>query len=378
EGGALRDHPRPEPHRDRDDPRLLRPARAARALRPRARDERRPCRGGDGRGPGDRGARARARARPRRGPRGSLMIDAAARLAELRSLRTSRPAARTASAVRWVVRNGLAVWLIVAVLVVVMAVHRGGSFLSEQNVSNVLSQSVVLALVAIGQTFVVVSGGIDLSVGSLASLTTVLAAGWIAGRSGYVVPVLLLLMAIGAGVGVAHGYFVTRGRVEPFIVTLATYFILQGVGFAYTRVPVGSMPIGVSDFFYSHAGPIPWIFVIVVAVGVLLAGVLARTRFGRHVYAVGGNAAIARAVGINVTLVTSAGSGLELSAIATVVLGGASLAGGRGRLLGTAGGVALLALIQNSFTQLSISSFYQSLVLGAVIVAAVAIFVRRD
>jgi ribose transport system permease protein len=165
------------------------------------------------------------------------------------------------------------------------------------------------------------------------------------------------------------------------------------------------LPVGVSDFFYSHIGPIPWIFVIVVAIGVLLAGVLARTSFGRHVYAVGGNPAVARAMGINVTLVTtacyvisgvlaaavgfllaaraglgapSAGAGLELSAIATVVLGGASLAGGRGRLIGTAGGVALLSVIQNAFTQLSISSFYQSVVLGGVIVAAVAIFVRRD
>jgi ribose transport system permease protein len=322
-----------------------------------------------------------------------------------RGMRASGSAGRVVAAGRWIVRNGLAVWLIVAALVVVMVVRRGGAFLSEENISNVLSQSVPLALVAVGQTFVVISGGIDLSVGSLASLTTVLAAGMIDGRSAWVVPVLLLMMALGAGVGVAHGYFVTRARIEPFIVTLATYFILQGLGFAYTTIPVGSMPIGLSDFFYSHIGPFPWIFLIVVAVGVVLAGVLARTRFGRHVYAVGGNTAIARTVGISVSLVTtacyvisgvlaavvgfllaaraglgapSAGAGLELAAIATVVLGGASLAGGRGRLLGTAGGVALLALIQNAFTQLSISSFYQSLVLGAVIVAAVGIFVRRD
>jgi ribose transport system permease protein len=328
-----------------------------------------------------------------------------ARLSGPRGMRASASAGHVVAAGRWIVRNGLAVWLIVAALVVVMVLRRGGAFLSEENISNVLSQSVPLALVAVGQTFVVISGGIDLSVGSLASLTTVLAAGMIDGRSAWVVPVLLLMMALGAGVGVAHGYFVTRARIEPFIVTLATYFILQGLGFAYTTIPVGSMPIGLSDFFYSHIGPFPWIFLIVVAIGVVLAGVLARTRFGRHVYAVGGNTAIARTVGISVSLVTtacyvisgvlaavvgfllaaraglgapSAGAGLELAAIATVVLGGASLAGGRGRLLGTAGGVALLALIQNAFTQLSISGFYQSLVLGAVIVAAVGIFVRRD
>jgi len=332
-------------------------------------------------------------------------MTAATRATQLRALGASPSARRIVTATRWVVRNGLAVWLIVGALFAVLVIHRGSEFLSQQNVANVLSQSVVLALVAFGQTFVVISGGIDLSVGSLASLTAVLAAGMINGRSSYVVPVFLLMLAIGVGVGVGHGYFVIRAGIAPFIVTLATYFILQGVGFAYTTIPVGSMPIGVSDFFYSHIGPIPWIFVITVAIGVLLAGLLARTRFGRHVYAVGGNPSVARAVGINVGLVTtacyvisgvlaagagfllaaraglgapSAGSGLELSAIATVVLGGASLAGGRGRLLGTAGGVALLALIQNSFTQLSISSYYQTLVLGAVIVAAVAIFVRRD
>jgi ribose transport system permease protein len=332
-------------------------------------------------------------------------MTAATRTAQLRALGMSPSARRVVTTTRWIVRNGLAVWLIVAVLFAVLVIDRGGEFLSQQNVANVLSQSVVLALVAFGQTFVVISGGIDLSVGSLASLTTVLAAGMINGRSGYVVPVLLLMLAIGAGVGVAHGYFVVRAGIAPFIVTLATYFILQGIGFAYTTIPVGTMPVGVSDFFYSHIGPIPWIFVITVVIGVLLAGVLARMRFGRHVYAVGGNPSVARAVGINVGLVTtacyvisgvlaagagfllaaraglgapSAGAGLELSAIATVVLGGASLAGGRGRLLGTAGGIALLALIQNSFTQLSISSYYQTLVLGAVIVAAVAIFVRRD
>jgi ribose transport system permease protein len=306
---------------------------------------------------------------------------------------------------RWIVYNGLAVWLFVVALAAVIVVRHGGSFLSEQNIVNLLSQSVILGLVAFGQTFVIIGGGIDLSVGSLASLTTVLAAGMIDGRSLYVVPVLLLMLALGGGVGVAHGYFVTRAGIAPFIVTLATYFILQGLGFAYTTIPVGSMPVGVSNFFFSQIGPVPWIFVILVVIGFLLAATLARTTFGRHLYAVGGNATIARSTGINVARVTtasyvisgvlaalagfllaaraglgapSAGSGLELSAIATVVLGGASLAGGRGRLLGTAGGVALLSLIQNAFTQLSISSYYQTLVLGAVIVAAVAIFIRRD
>jgi len=312
---------------------------------------------------------------------------------------------RAAPAVaRRLARDGLAAWTVVVVLVIVLLARNGSVFLSPLNVANLLSQMVVLGLVSMGQTYVMISGGIDLSVGSLATLTTVLTAGLINGNAGLTIPVLVLAVFIGAGVGIVHGLLVTRAGLAPFIVTLASYFLLQGLAFAYTSIPVGSIPANLSDFVYSQIGPIPVIFLIVLAIAVVLGWVLARTRFGVHLYASGGDPAIARSAGIPVGRVVptcyvisgvlaalagcvlaaragvgtpSAGSGLELDAITAAVIGGTSLLGGRGKIVGTAGGVALLAVIENGFTLLSVSSFYQELILGAVIVAAVAIFTQR-
>lgn len=311
----------------------------------------------------------------------------------------------TSALVRRTAWNGVAVWSVVVVLLAVLLVRQGSIFLSPLNIAALLSQTVVLGLVSLGQTYVMISGGIDLSVGSLATLTTVLSAGLIDGHAILEVPVLILMILIGAGIGVGHGILVTKAHLAPFIVTLSTYFLLQGLAFAYTSTPVGSIPQDLSNFVYSQVGPIPVIFLILLVVTLIMAWALTRTRFGVHVYAAGGDAAIARSAGIPVSRVVtvcyiasgvlaavagyilaarasvgtpSAGSGLELDAITAAVLGGTSLLGGRGKIIGTAGGVALLALVENAFTLLSISSFYQELILGAVIVAAVAIFTMRD
>ncbi|HVA07747.1 MAG TPA: ABC transporter permease [Acidimicrobiales bacterium] len=308
----------------------------------------------------------------------------------------------------WLARRGSsggAVWIIVLAVVVVLMVGHGSAFLAPQNLAALLSASVVLGLVSIGEMIVILTAGIDLSVGSLASLTCVLAAGLIAGRSALAIPILLLILALGAAIGVFHGFLVTKLRLAPFIVTLSTYFILEGVGFGYTTVPIGSMPAWVTNFYFSQIGPVPWIFVILLAIGLGLGLVLSRSRYGRHLYAVGGDRVVARSAGINVTRVIilayvisgilaafagyllaaqagtgvpSSGSGLELSAIAAVVVGGTSLAGGRGHLIGMAGGVALLSLVQNAFQVLAISGFYQGVVRGVVILAAVAIFSQKD
>ncbi|MQA96836.1 MAG: ribose ABC transporter permease [Streptosporangiales bacterium] len=301
--------------------------------------------------------------------------------------------------------DGMAVWLVVAALAVVLAVRSPDTFLTTDNAANLLSQLVVLALVALGQTFVVLTGGIDLSVGSLATLTAVLTAGLIDGYPIRVLPVLLLVLLLGALAGAAHGTLVTRSRMVPFVVTLASFYLLQGLAFAYTTTPVGAIPNDLAAFALLNIGPFPAIFLVALAIFAGLAWVLARTTFGRHVYAVGGDADVARSAGIRTGRVTvaayvicsmlaalagfllaakatvgtpSAGAELELSAITAVVLGGTSLFGGRGRVIGTAGGVVLLALVENAFTLLHISSFYQDLVRGAVIVAAVAVFTRKD
>lgn len=301
--------------------------------------------------------------------------------------------------------NGTVVWLVCLAIVIGLAAARPAVFLTADNAANLLSQTVVLALVAVGEMFVVLTGGIDLSVGSMATLTAVLSAGMIDAYPYRVFPMLAGVVVIGALAGAAHGALVTRARLVPFVVTLASFYLLQGLAFAYSETPVGAIPNDLAVFTMYDIGPIPAIFLVVLAIAGVLTWVLARTRFGRHVYATGGSAQVARSAGINTTRVTiacymicsvmaalagfvlagkatvgtpSAGTGLELSAITAVVLGGTSLFGGRGKIVGTAGGVLLLALVENAFTLMHVSSFYQDLVRGAVIVAAVAVFSRKD
>ncbi|HEY3687002.1 MAG TPA: ABC transporter permease [Streptosporangiaceae bacterium] len=301
--------------------------------------------------------------------------------------------------------NGAVVWAVCVLLAAALAVANPAVFLGQENLANLLSQTVVLALVAVGQLFVVLTGGIDLSVGSVATLTAVLTAGLINGYPIRVLPVLIGVVVVGAVVGAFHGLLVTRAKLVPFVVTLGTFYLIQGVAYAYSSTPVGAIPNDLAAFAILNIGPIPAIFVVVLVIAAVLTWVLTRTRFGRHVYATGGDPAIARSAGIDTARITvtcyvicsvlaalagfvlaskatvgtpSAGSGLELSAITAVVLGGTSLFGGRGKLVGTAGGVLLLALVENAFTLMHVSSFYQDLVRGAVIVAAVAVFSRKD
>lgn len=213
------------------------------------------------------------------------------------------------------------------------------------------------------------------------------------------------MLAIGALVGLFHGLLMTRLGVNPFIATRGTFIVLRGVALAYSTTPVGSVPAGVTDAMYLGVGPFPLPFIAFVALSAVLVWVLARTVFGRRVYAVGGDQEIARIAGIPTQRVliavmvisgffaalagivqalrTGVGSptaadGLELSAITAVVLGGSSLFGGRGRLIGTLGGVVLLSVLDNAINVTGVSSYYQDLVRGLVLVAAVALFVRKD
>jgi ribose transport system permease protein len=216
---------------------------------------------------------------------------------------------------------------------------------------------------------------------------------------------LLLLVGIGMLVGLVNGLLITRLRVAPFIVTLGMFSLLRGLALSYTTTPAGSVPSPVVRYMYSRIGPFPTPFVIFTILAVAAGWVLRNTVFGRRVYAIGGDPEVARMAGIKgdrviiVVMVLSAtfaalagvmqtlrsgvgsptaGDGLELASITAVVLGGASLFGGRGRLIGTIGGVFLLALIDNALNLLGVPSFYKDLVRGAIIIAAVAIFIRKD
>jgi ribose transport system permease protein len=301
-------------------------------------------------------------------------------------------------------RGGLPVWLVVLALVVGLTIDNPAGFWSPANIAGILTGTVVLGLVSLGQHLVALSGGIDLSVGSMATLSCLLTALLIDAYPIRTVPVLLAMLVLGALVGVIHGMLVTRAGLAPFVVTLSTFYLLQGIAFLISTTPVGRVTTQLSSLGLTQWGPIPEAFLVLV-VAVIAVFVLVRmTVWGRHLYAAGGDPDAARSAGVPVgrTVVfayvaggilaaaagimlaaqatvgsPTAGQGLELSAITVVVVGGVSLLGGRGSLAGTLGGIALLALLESSFTLLQLPATWTDLVRGVVILAAVAIFVAR-
>lgn len=274
------------------------------------------------------------------------------------------------------------------------------NFFTLNNMLNLLRQVSVNALIAFGMTFVIITAGIDLSVGSTLALGSALTAGLMTSGMDPILAVAIGLM-IGFALGAMNGLIITKGKVAPFIATLATMTIYRGATLVYTD----GMPItGLSDSFaFEMIGKgylfgIPFPVVIMIIVFLILYFVQKKTVFGRQVYAVGGNEEAARLSGIKTDgvkiwvysitgmlavlagiIMTSrldsaqptAGTSYELDAIAAVVIGGTSLAGGRGRIVGTLIGVLIIGVISNGLNLLNVSSFYQQIVKGGIILVAV-------
>jgi len=298
--------------------------------------------------------------------------------------------------------------LALGALVLVLALL-SPSFLTPSNWLNVLRQIAVNALLAFGMTVVILGAGIDLSVGSILAFTGAVAAGLsVAGWP----PALAILVALvlGALIGLFNGVFVAYARIAPFIVTLAGLTIFRGATLVYTN----GMPItGLPDTF-NVIGNAVWLGIplpvwIMLAFLVLTHFLLRYTALGRAIYAVGGNEEAARLSGISVTRVKlfqyaysglacalgalvlngrlnsaqpTAGVGFELDAIAAVVVGGTSLFGGRGTVMGTFLGALIIGVLNNGMNLLNVSAFYQQIVKGGVILGALLIdrlfATRRD
>ncbi|MFF8640799.1 substrate-binding domain-containing protein [Streptomyces sp. NPDC015345] len=289
------------------------------------------------------------------------------------------------------------------VLVVAMSLL-SGDFLTTQNLLNVGVQAAVTAILAFGVTFVIVSAGIDLSVGSVAALSaTVLA--WSATSEG--LPVwLAVVLAVGTGMacGFVNGLLVSYGKLPPFIATLAMLSVARGLSLVISQGSPIPFPDAVSHLGDTVGGWLPVPVVVMVVMGLVTALVLGRTFIGRSMYAIGGNEEAARLSGLRVKrqkLVIYALSGLfaavagivlasrlvsaqpqaaqgyELDAIAAVVIGGASLAGGVGKASGTLIGALILAVLRNGLNLLSVSAFWQQVVIGVVIALAVLLDTLR-
>ncbi|WTB18538.1 ABC transporter permease [Streptomyces sp. NBC_00829] len=279
-----------------------------------------------------------------------------------------------------------------------------GDFLTTQNLLNVGVQSAVTAILAFGSTFVIVSAGIDLSVGSVAALSaTVLA--WTATSQGLPVwAAVLLSIAAGIACGLVNGVLVSFGKLPPFIATLAMLSIGRGLSLVISQGSPIALPDSVSSLGSTLGGWLPVPVLVMVAMGLITAAILSRCYIGRAMYAIGGNEEAARLSGIRVKrqkLVIYALSGLfaavagivlasrlssaqpqaaygyELDAIAAVVIGGASLSGGVGKASGTLIGALILAVLRNGLNLLSVSAFWQQVVIGVVIALAVLVDTLR-
>jgi ribose transport system permease protein len=271
-------------------------------------------------------------------------------------------------------------------------------FLTFNNLFNIVAETTVTAVIAVGMTFVIVTAGIDLSVGSIAALAGVL--GVILILHGMYWPLAVVVGAlIGGVVGLVNGLLITVARLSPFITTLGMMSVARGVLYIVTgAVAVYGVPDEFGLLGQGILGSIPIPLIILVAVAVVAHIILSRTRLGRYTYAIGSNIEAARLSGIPIgryltviyvlqgllagfagmiasSRVTSGqpnfGVGLELDVIAAVVVGGASLFGGQGTIIGTLIGAFLIAIIRNGSVLLGINIFYQNVIIGLVIWVAV-------
>ncbi len=272
------------------------------------------------------------------------------------------------------------------------------NFVSSANISNLLREMSVVWIIAVGQTCVILNKEIDLSVGSIAALTSVVAAlasqnGWPAGA------VILLALVAGGAFGLVNGIFVAKGRVSSLVVTLGTMTAGLGVGLVLTGGAPESINMGfLENIGQNGIGVVPYQFVIALGVTIVAAIGLRYTVFGRSIYAAGDNEDAARLNGINVSFVKistfvitgvlcavaglllagqfatadpTIGTNLNLQSIASVVIGGTSLFGGVGGVAGTALGTALITTLSNGLVHFNVQSAWQEVVTGGVIVAAV-------
>jgi ribose transport system permease protein len=288
--------------------------------------------------------------------------------------------------------------LFILILMVILMGIFSDSFLSEYNLLNVLRQVSIVAILGVGMTFVILSAEIDLSVGSIVGLTSCATAGAMVAGFGILVAILWGVF-LGIGIGIINGIVHTYGKIPSFIVTLGTTSIARGAVLVYTQAyPITGLPDSFAFIGKGYVGRIPT-QVIIMAIIFVIAGIVLRyTMFGRNVYAIGGNSEAARLSGINVKInkviifgimgltagiagvilasrlfsgQPSSGVGMELDAIAATIIGGTSFSGGKGNVFGTLVGALIMGVLNNGLNLLGVSTYWQMIAMGSIIVLAV-------
>ena len=295
-------------------------------------------------------------------------------------------------------RYGLVVSFLILCLVLSLLSDR---FLTVGNLTNVLRQSTINLIIAIGMTYVILTAGIDLSVGAVLALATVVTADLLQ-RGVPILPTVVLGLLLGGVLGMANGLLISRVKVPAFVATLGMMTVARGLALTYTQGrPITGLPDAFRYIGTGYLGPIP--MPIIVAGITFLAGyiLLTRTRMGMYIYAIGNNPIAAHYTGIATSNYTTfvyvlagslaalagmilvarldsaqptAGISYEFDAIAAVVVGGTSFAGGEGSLMGTLLGVLVISVLNNGLNLLNVSSFYQPVVTGVVIALALLLY----
>lgn len=277
-------------------------------------------------------------------------------------------------------------------------------FKSPRNLSNILIQIAPLAILSIGQTIALIGGGVDLTVGSVVSLTTVLVANFMGQGSFGVLATIIFIFIVAIVVGFINGFICNETKIPPLIVTLSTSIIIQGIILAYRMSPGGSVPKVISGFINYKFGIFTVSAIILVLLYIVFITLMSRTSFGVHVYAMGGNPEFARMAGVNIkrvrimsyiissclaavagfvvsarigTGIPNIGSPFLMDSLTAVIIGGANFAGGQGFIAGTFAGAIMVSIISNALNIASVSPFYQYIVKGAILLLAMIINSRK-
>jgi ribose transport system permease protein len=295
----------------------------------------------------------------------------------------------------------------ILVVAAIIAATRGQNLFTGATMVDMLARSSVLGFVAIGQTFVILCRSLDLSVGYLVALSSLVAATTMAGDPSRIPLGIAAVLLVAGLVGLANGLIITKLKVNAFITTLGMGLIIKGYLDTQYQGPSGDVPAAFQVFGYGRIGYVPVSTLVMIAVAILGILLLRKTRTGYHMYAVGGDAEVARMSGIRTdrTVITAhmlcaltsgiAGlllasrfgtgsgervyrSGYELDSIAAVVLGGTNLLGGWGGVAGTIAGVFILAVLDSVFNILAVNPFFKDVLRGAIVIAAVAFYAHRQ
>jgi ABC-type sugar transport system ATPase subunit/ribose/xylose/arabinose/galactoside ABC-type transport system permease subunit len=326
--------------------------------------------------------------------------------AALGGSKAARPQAspRRSAFTRLIARTDLVVFFALIALLLA-GIFSGPAFLDGYNLTSNIRAAAALGIVAMGQAMVMMSGGVDLSVSSTITLTTIISASVMAGRNSMIAPAVFACLGLGLVMGCLNGLAVVKLRIAPFIATLGVLSIGRGTVLLITHGPLGAIGPAFRLLSRGSVGPVPTALIVGVAVFAVAALVMNRTRFGRHLFAVGGSREVARLAGIKVSRILftsylvsgicaaaaglylssrtgvgdpSVGPGFDLDSIIAVLIGGIPFGGGRGNILGVIAGVLLITVLGSLVNMWNLETWYHQIARAIILLAAISIIRQKD